>query len=230
MPDARRSLRDTGERLVATARAHPWVTAVLALGVVTAAVLSVLVGLHLVVTAGLLAIIGAGAFGLMRWWTRRRPQDPPRSAAATGRMALAFVACSGVLTFAVIQLVPYGRSHSNPPVTGEPRWADDRTRELMVTACFSCHSNEVEYPPYASVAPISWLVQRHVDEGRSKVNYSEFATDPGEADESVEVVEEGEMPPAYFTRFGLHADADLTPAEVQELIDGLRATPGMDGD
>jgi mono/diheme cytochrome c family protein len=230
MPPTRRSLQDSWSRVVATARAHPWVTAVLALGVVVSVVLSVLVGLNLVVTFGLLAIIGAGAVVLMRWWTRRRSQDPPRSAAATGRVALAFVACSGLLTFAVIQLVPYGRAHANPPVTGEPQWADDRTRELMVTACFSCHSNEVDYPPYASVAPVSWLVQRHVDEGRSKVNYSEFATDPGEADESVEVVEEGEMPPSYFTRFGLHADADLTAAEVEELIDGLRATPGMDGD
>jgi mono/diheme cytochrome c family protein len=216
--------------MVATARAHPWVTAVLALGVVVSVVLSVLVGLDLIVTFGLLAIVGGGAVGLRLLWTRRRPQDPPRSAAATGRMALVFVACSGLLTFAVIQLVPYGRAHANPPVTDEPEWANDRTRELMVTACFSCHSNEVEYPPYASVAPVSWLVQRHVDEGRSKVNYSEFATDPGEADESVEVVEEGEMPPAYFTRFGLHADSDLTAAEVEELIDGLRATPGMDGD
>jgi hypothetical protein len=97
----------------------------------------------------------------------------------------------------------------------------------MVNACFSCHSNEVEYPPYASVAPISWMVQRHVDEGREKVNYSNFATDPGDADESIEVIEEGEMPPAYFTRFGLHPEANLSRAELDELIAGLRATPGM---
>ncbi|MEZ5238281.1 MAG: heme-binding domain-containing protein [Microthrixaceae bacterium] len=134
---------------------------------------------------------------------------------------------SGLLTFGIIQLVPYGRSHSNPPVTGEPQWADARTRELMVNACFACHSNEVDYPPYASVAPISWMVQRHVDEGREKVNYSEFATDPGEADESIDVIEEGEMPPAYFTRMGLHPEADLTPSEIAELVDGLRRTPGL---
>ncbi|MCZ7537118.1 MAG: heme-binding domain-containing protein [Acidimicrobiia bacterium] len=71
------------------------------------------------------------------------------------------------------------------------------------------------------------MVQRHVDEGREAVNYSEFATDPGDADESIETIEEGEMPPAYFTRFGLHPEADLTDREIAELIDGLRNTQGF---
>jgi hypothetical protein len=35
------------------------------------------------------------------------------------------------------------------------------------------------------------------------------------------------MPPSYFTRFGRHPEANLTPAEKQELIAGLRATPGI---
>ena len=129
--------------------------------------------------------------------------------------------------FLAIQLVPYGRDHSNPPVTGEPKWASPQTRELMVNACYSCHSNEVEYPAYASVAPLSWAVQRHVDEGREAVNYSEFASDPGEADNTVEVVEEGEMPPPFYTRFGWHPEAKLSDPELESLIAGLRATPGM---
>jgi hypothetical protein len=142
-------------------------------------------------------------------------------------VALGAVALSGVVTFGVIQLVPYGRDHSNPSGSGEPAWASAETRDLMVDACYSCHSNEVDYPPYASVAPISWATQHHVEEGREAVNYSDFATDPGEADESIEVIEEGEMPPAYFTRFGLHPEANLTAAQKRTLIDGLRATPGM---
>jgi mono/diheme cytochrome c family protein len=142
-------------------------------------------------------------------------------------VGLAAVALAGIATFGIIQLVPYGRDHTAPPGSGEPQWATPQTRELMVDACFSCHSNETEYPVYASIAPISWMVQRHVDEGREKVNYSDFATDPGEADESIEVIQEGEMPPGYYTRFGLHPEAKLSDAEMQELIAGLRATPGL---
>lgn len=209
------------------ARSHPVVTAVLVVTSVTAVVFSVLIGLEVVVTVALLGIVGAGAAVLWWLWTRRRPVEDRPVGAAAGRMAMVAVILSGVGTFAAIQLVPYGRSHSNPPVTGEPQWANERTRELMVNACFACHSNEVEYPPYASVAPISWMVQRHVDEGREAVNYSEFATDQDDADESADVVEEGEMPPSYFTRFGLHSEADLTDREITELIDGLRNTPGL---
>jgi hypothetical protein len=128
----------------------------------------------------------------------------------------------------VIQLVPYGRAHANPPVTGEPAWATPRTRELMVRACFDCHSNEVEWPWYSRIAPISWIVTDHVDEGRAAVNYSQWDTGGGdEAHETIETIAEGEMPPGYYTLFGLHGDAKLTEAERAELIAGLQATPGM---
>ena len=141
------------------------------------------------------------------------------------------VLCASILVMLpVIQAVPYGRAHSNPPITGEPQWSSPRTRELMARACFGCHSNEVEYPSYASVAPISWVVEAHVAEGREKVNYSEFDRRQRGADETIEVIQEGSMPPAYYTRFGRHPEAKLTSSELQELIDGLRATPGLSED
>lgn len=207
-------------------RTHPIVTLVLVGGAVTALVLSAYIGMPLVITAALLVAVGVVGLLLWRYWLRGTSISQ-RSAVWAGRMGLVAVALAGVVTMLVIQLIPYGRSHSNPPVTGEPRWADDRTRELVVDACYSCHSNEVEYPAYASIAPISWMLQDHVTAARDEVNFSEFATDPGDADESVEVVEEGEMPPPYFTRFGLHPEASLTDAERQELVDGLRRTPGL---
>lgn len=141
------------------------------------------------------------------------------------------VLCASILVMLpVIQAVPYGRAHSNPPITGEPQWSSPRTRELMARACFGCHSNEVEYPSYASVAPISWVVEAHVAEGREKVNYSEFDQRQRDADKTIEVIEEGSMPPAYYTRFGRHPEAKLTSAELQELIEGLRLTPGLSED
>jgi hypothetical protein len=88
----------------------------------------------------------------------------------------------------------------------------------------------VEYPSYASVAPISWVVESHVAEGREKVNFSEFDQHQGDADETIETIEEGSMPPAYYTRFGRHPEANLTSAELEELIDGLRLTPGLSED
>jgi hypothetical protein len=59
----------------------------------------------------------------------------------------------GVLgTLLAMQLVPYGRAHTNPPVTGEPTWDAPGTRALAKQACFDCHSNETEWPAYAHIA------------------------------------------------------------------------------
>ncbi len=118
-----------------------------------------------------------------------------------------------------IQLVPYGRSHANPPVVAEPTWASARTRELAVRACFDCHSNETVWPWYSNVAPVSWLVQRDVDEGRAKLNFSEWTRPAEEADEAAETVREGEMPPPIF--LVTHQEARLSDAEKGELATGL---------
>ena len=151
----------------------------------------------------------------------------PKTGQAEALMVLSSIAIACVVVFALIQAVPYGRSHTNSPVTGEPKWSSPETRELMVRACFGCHSNEVKYPSYANVAPISWAVQNHVDEGRSKVNYSEFTSNSEGADDTIEVIQEGSMPPAYYTNFGRHPEAKLTTTEMNTLIAGLKATPGM---
>lgn len=163
------------------------------------------------------------ALALTIWRQRSSADEEPLGL----RRLLPLFVIAGCATFGVIQLIPYGRAHDNPAVTGEPQWSSPRTRELMVNACYGCHSNEVAWPWYSSIAPISWAITDHVEAGRDEVNYSEFATNPGEADETIEVIEDGSMPPAYYTRFGLHSQANLSDAEIAELIAGLQATPGV---
>ena len=41
----------------------------------------------------------------------------------------------GLVLFAAIQLVPYGRDHTNPPVTAEPDWDSPHTRETFFRVC-----------------------------------------------------------------------------------------------
>lgn len=136
------------------------------------------------------------------------------------KLLLVFVALG-----AAIQLVPYGRSHQNPPVVSEPAWATPETRALAKRACFDCHSNETTWPWYSNIAPISWGVQRHVNEGRRTLNFSEWNRPQREADEAAEEVAEGEMPPGYYLL--VHPEARLTDAERRALVDGLAATPGL---
>jgi mono/diheme cytochrome c family protein len=126
-----------------------------------------------------------------------------------------------VALLGILQLVPYGRAHSNPPVQAEPVWDSPQTRALAARACFDCHSNETKWPWYSHVAPVSWLVQKHVDDGRRELNLSEWNR-PQEGGEAVETMQEGEMPlPSYLLA---HPEARLSPAEFQALVQGLAAT------
>ena len=141
-------------------------------------------------------------------------------------LALLAVLAAG---FLLIQLVPYGRAHDNPPVVQEPNWDSPQTRELATRACFDCHSNDTIWPWYSNIAPVSWLVQRHVDEGREHLNFSdwnqshaEHDDDGHEAEELGEEVLDGEMPPANYLLN--HPEAKLTDDERAALAAGLLAT------
>lgn len=137
------------------------------------------------------------------------------------RIGLGLAAVLAV-AFVGIQLVPYGRPTANPPVRREPNWDTPRTRELMVRACFDCHSNLVKYPWYSYVAPVSWLVAHDIEEARLKVNFSEWDLPQREALASIEQIEEKQMP--LWIYLPLHPEARLTDAERQELVRGLEAT------
>ncbi len=128
-----------------------------------------------------------------------------------------------VAVLLLIQLVPFGRNHENPPVTAEPVWDSAQTRELAVRACFDCHSNETKWPWYSNVAPISWTVQHDVDSGRDELNFSEWNGDQ-EGDEAAETVREGSMPPWQYTL--AHPEARLSDAELAQLEAGLARTFG----
>ena len=208
-------------------RGYPLLALLFALLFLAALVMGILVG-GLQQFAVVAVVAAIGSWAVLRVRVARGRQSASR--AGRRRAALVTVAAVGVLTLALAQLVPYGRSHTNPPVTGEPAWATAETRELMEQACFQCHSNLVEYPWYSDIAPMSWAVQSHINGGRSEVNYSEFTTDPGKADETIEVLLDGSMPPAYFTRFGRNPEAILSDAELARLIAGLQDTPGLEGE
>lgn len=122
--------------------------------------------------------------------------------------------------------LPYVVSRTNPPVRAEPKWDSPRTRELVVRACFDCHSNETVWPWYSYVPLISGKIVESVAEGREELNFSEWDRPQKEADESAESVAEGEMPPRGYV--WLHSKAWLTADEKKELIRGLEATFGSE--
>jgi len=127
-----------------------------------------------------------------------------------------------VALFLVIQLVPYGRDHANPPVTRQARFDSARTEQLFTDSCNACHSNLTSWPPESVIAPFSWLIQHDVDDGRGVLNLSEWNGFQPAAGRVAEAISGGEMPPLQYTL--LHPGARLSGSDKQELIDGLAST------
>jgi hypothetical protein len=116
-----------------------------------------------------------------------------------------------------VQLVPVVRS--NPMEHNFPE-APAQVQALMRRSCNDCHSNETQWPWYARVAPVSFLIVRDVKEGRKKLNVSVWnryddARRARKKREIAKEVERGNMPPWYYVP--LHPEAKLS-AQERELI------------
>ena len=136
------------------------------------------------------------------------------------RKPLAIVVLAGLVLFGLIQLLPFGPDQVNPPVVEEPAWDSTQTRALAQRACFDCHSNETAWPWYSNIAPPSWLLARHVTEGRESMNFSDWGNYSVRTTKVIQQIEAGKMPPASY--LPLHPEARLSAAEKAQLIEGLR--------
>ena len=118
-----------------------------------------------------------------------------------------------------------GPERSNPPIAqAESLEASAVVPSPVVAtvrrACFDCHSHETQWPAYAYVAPVSWLVINHVNEGREQLNFSRWGGySPDERAELLEdackLARSGDMPLSSYLL--IHREARPTGEEVEAL-------------
>jgi len=124
-----------------------------------------------------------------------------------------------LIVIALIQFIPVNRT--NKPVDPKADFVKiyntpKNVTQILKKACYDCHSNETIYPDYAYVAPISWSIKHHVNEGREHLNLSEWGTfnkdlKKNMLEKSVHSVKDYTMPmPGYIAQ---HPNANLTKAE-----------------
>ncbi|SMO81066.1 Haem-binding domain-containing protein [Chryseobacterium rhizoplanae] len=129
-----------------------------------------------------------------------------------------------LVAFALIQFFPIDRT--NKPVDSaanfvEARKTPEKIRTLLKNACYDCHSNETVYPKYAFIAPVSWSVKSHVNEGREHLNFSTWETYNKDLKEnmitkSIQTIQSKAMPmPGYIV---YHKEANLSEAERALLV------------
>ena len=125
-----------------------------------------------------------------------------------------------VAALLLAQLVPYGHAHDNPRPTQQARFASAQDQRLFATACGDCHSDQTRWPWYSNVAPVSWLVQHDVEDGRGSFNVSAWDTRQPGLDEVVGNIEHGSMPPWQYKI--IHGDARLSSAKKAQLVAAMR--------
>jgi Haem-binding domain len=105
------------------------------------------------------------------------------------RKAFRWVVIILAIGFVVAQFFPMART--NPPFTAAQTIENvvnvpPDVHATLMRACGSCHSNETEWPWYSHVAPTSWFVVGHVDDGRKRINFSTWVRPGKEPQDSID--------------------------------------------
>jgi len=122
-------------------------------------------------------------------------------------------------------------ARTNPPVD-QAQTLEAHTQmtpqvsSTLARSCNDCHSNNTVWPWYTNVAPVSWFIADHVEEGRRHLNFSEWGRGDQrrrrkKLEEICEEVKDGDMPLSSYTP--LHPHAKLTPEDIKMLCDWTEA-------
>ena len=107
--------------------------------------------------------------------------------------------------------------------------ANTEVAGLLKTACYDCHSNQPTYPWYTNMAPVSWWIKHHINEGSQHLNFSIWGTysekrKNHKLEECIEMIEEGEMPMYSYTL--MHKEAKLADSQKLQLVQFFKALKG----
>jgi Haem-binding domain len=131
------------------------------------------------------------------------------------KKTLKWILIALLAAFVAAQFFPVART--NPPF-GATQTIDNTVnvpqdvRATLTRACGDCHSNQTEWPWYSHVAPTSWFVVGHVNDGRRRINFSTWVRPGHEPRDSIDrlkamcrEVQSGGMPLTSFEIMHWHS-------------------------
>jgi len=133
-----------------------------------------------------------------------------------------------LVALVIMQFFPIDKT--NPPVDSTKDYITiaqppANIANMLKAACYDCHSHEVKYPWYTSVAPVSWWVKGHIDHGTKHLNFSIWGDYSAKKaahkiEECVEFVEETKMP--LLSYIIAHPEARMSEEERAQLVAWFR--------
>ncbi|WP_321314288.1 heme-binding domain-containing protein [Halarcobacter sp.] len=116
-----------------------------------------------------------------------------------------------LIIFIAMQFITIDKTNEATPKELEMKMPEN-IYNLVKTACYDCHSNEVKWPWYSNIAPFSWAINTHVKDGRKALNFSEWENYPKEEKEKKikEIFRTAYAAMPLRSYLWVHKEADLT--------------------
>lgn len=132
-----------------------------------------------------------------------------------------------LVAFILIQFIRPTKNNSNNEINAISTVVDVplEVQKILKTSCNDCHSNNTVYPWYSEIAPVSWYLASHVNEGKEHLNFSEWASyNENQKNHIIKDLEEElqdkEMPLKSYLI--IHENAKLTEAQYKIMIDWVK--------
>lgn len=132
-----------------------------------------------------------------------------------------------VLALIGIQFITIDKT--NPPINSNKDFITltDPPKDMetiIQAACYDCHSHKTEYPWYSDVAPFSWIIKEHVNNGRNHLNFSVWSDykekkKDHKLEECIDMIKSGEMPMKGYVFF--HDEAEISQDQKMALLNWL---------
>jgi len=138
--------------------------------------------------------------------------------------AVKIILISLAVLFIAIQFIPSGipenKTEDEKSIVNSSLVTGPALEQLR-KSCFDCHSNQVRFPWYSKLAPSSWFLADHINEGKSHLNFSEWEDYSnrekiGLLEEIKDEVESGNMPLKSYLL--IHRNARLNAEEISALL------------
>lgn len=132
-----------------------------------------------------------------------------------------------VVAFILIQFIRPTKNDSSNDVNSIATVMEvpEDVKLILKTSCNDCHSNLTIYPWYNNVAPVSWFVAQHVNDGKEYLNFSEWTVYNKNQKKHIlnnleETLQSHQMP--LFSYLKMHEEAIMTDEQYQTLLDWVK--------
>jgi len=145
-----------------------------------------------------------------------------------------FIGWTALIALIVIQFFPVDYNYSKAVPQSDFMLVNNvpaAVGKTLQVSCYDCHSNNTDYPWYNKIQPVAWYLEEHVKEGKSELNFNEWATYSSRRKNSkltsvISQIENGEMPMESYTL--IHREAIMDSLTQNKVINYLKKLKSKD--